>query len=287
MESKGRDHVAANLGVFWSSWMKKHPRISVHQQNPSSGGPSEVDQACCDVWQRLIKGNTDEGEEKECVLMAHGEVLLSSGSVMAEPSLVDYLQDNLHISSPPSSKEMLMNDALQSGAKNDKHGHQHGTWKKLGLGSWGSAVGLGSAGERPTTDSKKHGNHQAIKGKSEESAASSGVSWAGIGQWFGISSSASDAATSGTASPSTKESSSDTKRKDIDRPEIDLASLHSALDSELGELEEQDASSREEPISWAQEQLWSKAGTVAITVHSTIVSRLVWLLLFLSRDDAN
>ena len=251
--------------------------MSEHQQSFSSSGPSDVDQASRQAWNELVKGDTNKGEEKEkeCVLLSHGGVLLKSGSVMVEPSLVNYLQEGLHLSCPPCGKDVVMDDVSQPGAKKDGHSGQHGTWKKLGLGSWGSAVGLGSAGERPTTGTKKQENQQAIKDKSEESAASTSVSWGGIGQWLGISSSASDAATSGAASPSTKESSSDVKRNDVNRPEVDLASLHSALDSELGEPEEEDTSEHDEPLSWAREQLWSKAGTVAITVHSTIVSQLV------------
>jgi len=274
MKSKGRADLDANLKAFWGSWMKEYPHISAQQELLNVGDTRQADQACLDAWHELVKEGVIEGEEKNCVLLSNEGVLSTSGSIMTEPSLIDYLQHNLHKMCFKPSKEALSSGVLQSRAKEDGHSHQHGTWKKLGLGSLGSAIGLGSTEERPPADAKREGDHRAIKGKSEESTSSSGVSWGGIGQWFGISSSASDVASSGAISPSTKTSTATMKRRDVDRAEVDLASLHSALDSELGGSEEQDAGSHDERFTWTQKSLWAKAGTVAITVHYTIVSRL-------------
>jgi hypothetical protein len=278
MESKGQADVNASLETFWSSWVKNNSRIPQQAQLVDTS-QTEVDQSTLKIWSELLQRSNGQEGKKECILLSHEGILITSGSVLLEPSLVQHLEQTLQTLSPKTRKEVKQSGESQSSSRKDGHGHEHGTWKKLGLGSWGSAVGFGSSDKQSNVESTKQetGNKSAIKGNLGESAPSSGASWGGIGHWFGIGSPSSGAMTPGTASPSVRGSSPhvDGNRDKTNRAEVDLASLNSALDSDLGGFEEQgETSSIGQAIGWTKEELWSESGTVPITVFCAIVSPL-------------
>lgn len=209
------------------------------------------------MWDAWI----DERDDLEAVFISPQDPLGQRGNIFDDEPLRDYLASKLEQTMPRTSRSSESHARTHS--VEGKHSHsESGTWKKLGISSWGSSIGLGS-GESVSADQTK-----GTVGSSNSNLNTNSTKWGGIGQWFGI----------GSGTPPTRSSHQETSRQKsgdtrvetdtglggTDR--VDLASLHSALETEAGGQEDGDRP------DWTIEEVWVDRGTERVTLAYVIVS---------------
>lgn len=251
-----------------------------------------------EAWKSLItavRGNlTGEDDSRPCSYL--GTILLDPFSILAIDGyfldsqyspIADYLQGQLLLTLPttfqPSSS---VDDPFSS----SHHHSGSGAWKKLGLKSWGLGGGGGS-GSGSSTPSRVPGSPVQNSSTPKNRAVSAGVpssslttasasKWGGLGGWFGMGggaeTSTSTPATSAPATPAKQTKSVEADRTTAKEGEgvgevnmdVDLASLHSALDSVEGDLKA--GSGSEGGVEWRRRDVWLEGDERASLVYAIV-----------------
>lgn len=245
LSENGREEVERSLTKFWNGWIagERPVRETLPGSIPIAQPKLELDSSASTAWESFV----GDKREIEAILVHPRGVLAQNGDVFDDQGLVDLvrwkLEQTLATTSGPSIRE-------RAGGEKGSSAQDGGTWKKLGISSWGPSIGLGS-GEGNTAEGSK--------GVGKETSS---VKWGGIGTWFGM-------------GPSTGSSGVSRSDDDGDRPvewqvagadRVDLVSLHSALESETGEDGSLAGS------GWTIEKVWAGKGSEQVTLAYAIVS---------------
>jgi hypothetical protein len=228
------------------------------------------------AWETLVKEMKGQGADVDAILISPDGILAQSDSdgrhgILDDPALQDHLRWKLEQSLPRQSGSSPL-DGSQSGKNaSGEATHQHrsesGTWKKLGISSWAPSLTLGLGSNEPPK--VKETAHTSNSTSNLGVGASTGK-WGGIGQWFGMTSDTNLDSPSGSSSrlPETAGESGHAEgaQKGLNKDPVDLASLHSALESEAGEREVK------EGLDWTVEKVWVDKGTTQATLAFVIVS---------------
>lgn len=228
------------------------------------------------AWEALVKEVKGQGADVETILISSDGVLAQSDSaggrgIFDDLALQDHLRWKLEQSLPRQTGSSPL-DGSQSGKNaSGEATHQHrsesGTWKKLGISSWAPSLTLGLGSNEP---SKVKETSSASNSTSNPSVGASTGKWGGIGQWFGMTSDTNSDSPSGSSSrvpkPAGELDHAESAQKGMSKDLVDLASLHSALESEAGERE------TKEGLDWTVERVWVNKGTTEASLAVVIVS---------------
>jgi hypothetical protein len=281
LKTQDREALESALQTFFSGWIngarptrESLTRPSMTFEHKTAGLEQEPTTSA--AWEALVKEMKGQGADVDAILISPDGVLAQSDSdggrgILDDPALQDHLRWKLEQSLPRQSGSSPL-DGSQSGKNaSGEATHQHrsesGTWKKLGISSWAPSLTLGLGSNEPPK--VKETAHTSNSTSNLGVGASTGK-WGGIGQWFGMTSDTNLDSPSGSSSrlPETAgkldhdESAQQGMRKDL----VDLASLHSALESEAGEREVK------EGLEWTVEKVWVDKGTTQATLAFVIVS---------------
>jgi hypothetical protein len=281
LKTQGREAVESTLQTFFDGWIdgarptrESLTRPGSNFEHESAGLGNEPTTSA--AWEALVKELKGQGADVEAILISPDGILAQSDSdggrgILDDSALQDHLRWKLEQSLPRQTGSSPL-DGSQSGKNaSGEATHQHrsesGTWKKLGISSWAPSLTLGLGSNEP---SKVKETVSASNSTLNPSVGASTGKWGGIGQWFGMTSDTNSDSPSGSSSrlPETAgkldhdESAQQGMRKDL----VDLASLHSALESEAGEREVK------ERLHWTVENIWVDKGTTEATLAVINVS---------------
>jgi hypothetical protein len=281
LKTQGREAVESALQTFFDGWIdgarptrESLTRPGSNFEHESAGLGNEPTTSA--AWEALVKELKGQGADVEAILISPDGILAQSDSdggrgILDDSALQDHLRWKLEQSLPRQTGSSPL-DGSQSGKNaSGEATHQHrsesGTWKKLGISSWAPSLTLGLGSNEP---SKVKETVSASNSTLNPSVGASTGKWGGIGQWFGMTSDTNLDSPSGSSSrlPETAGESGHAEgaQKGLNKDPVDLASLHSALESEAGEREVK------EGLDWTVEKVWVDKGTTQATLAFVIVS---------------
>lgn len=281
LNTQGREAVESALQTFFGGWIKgtRPPRESLTRpgsdfEHEAAGLSNEPTTSA--AWDALVKELKGQGVDVEAILISPDGILAQSDSddgrgIFGDPALQDHLRWKLEQSLPRQTGSSPLDGSQSGKTASGEPTHQHrsetGTWKKLSISSWAPSLTLGLGSNE---SSKVKETAQTSSSTSNLGVGASTGKWGGIGQWFGMTSDMNADSSSGASSrvPETAGESghAESGQKGMGKDLVDLASLHSALESEAGEREVK------EGLEWTVEKVWVDKGTTEATLAVIIVS---------------
>jgi hypothetical protein len=261
LKTQGREAVESALQTFFGGWI--------------NGATTSA------AWEALVKELKGQGADVEAILISSDGMLAQSDSaggrgILDDLALQDHLRWKLEQSFPRQTGSSPLDGSQSGKTVSGEATHQHrsesGTWKKLGISSWAPSLtlGLGSSEPSKVKETAHTSNSTSTLGVGASTGGASTGKWGGIGQWFGMTSDTNSDSPSGSSSRQPETAGeldhAESAQKGMSKDQVDLASLHSALESEAGEREVK------EGLEWTVEEVWVDKGTTEATLAVVIVS---------------